>query len=124
MVSRSRTRNTTSPRPSSIFIPSSGVMAKRRGRCPLHRLPWRRRHAEPRRREHWMRRELSPPFVLANVTEREPKAVPLEAHYDQAEAGPGVELVVQEPLLGRARGSWRPLRPAAIRSVDIRSLDI
>jgi hypothetical protein len=37
------------------------------------------------------------------VADREPEALTLDAHDDQAETGPGVEPVVQQPQLRRAR---------------------
>jgi len=37
------------------------------------------------------------------VAEREPEPLPLDAHDDQAETGPRIELAVEQPQLGRAR---------------------
>jgi hypothetical protein len=44
-----------------------------------------------------------PPLVLADVAQREPEPLPLHAHGDQPDAGPGVEPAVEQPELGRAR---------------------
>jgi len=49
-----------------------------------------------------MRHECRPPLALGDVGQREPEPVPLDAHDDQAEAGPGVEPAVQSPQLRRA----------------------
>ena len=54
-----------------------------------------------------MRRELRPPLALGEVGEREPEPLPLDAHDDQAEAGPGVEPAMQELQLGCARREMR-----------------
>jgi len=35
------------------------------------------------------------------VTQREPESLPLDAHDDQAETGPGVESAVEQAQLGR-----------------------
>jgi len=42
-------------------------------------------------------------LALGDVAQRESEPLPLDAHDDQADAGPGVEPAVQELQLGRAR---------------------
>ena len=61
--------------------------------------------------EHIARHERRPPLALGDVAQRESELLPPDAHDDQVEAGPGVELAVQELQLGpEAIPLFRPLR--------------
>jgi hypothetical protein len=66
--------------------------------CMPHLLPGRLRH----RRPHGMRGELCSPLFLGDVAHRKPKPLPLDAHDDQAETGPGVEPTMEQAQFRRA----------------------